>query len=233
MAMLPEQRDAVNGRSPTNRRRWQRLARKLEREAPGQIRVFYEAGPCGYALQRQLTTTWIAARSWHRRWFRSSRATGSRRAGGTRGSWLELGRAGLLTEVRPRRAAQEAVRDLARARDDARKISCGVGTDWASCCCGGGWHSAEEALDAGHRPWVESLHLGRAAERAFVQDDLLAIRAPDVAVGSDAELGGDSQRGAVSGVRGPPVVLPGHRDGDRDADLAELHDLRRFASARG
>ena len=33
-----------------------RLVRKLERDAPGPIRVFYEAGPCGYALQRQLTT---------------------------------------------------------------------------------------------------------------------------------------------------------------------------------
>src|SRR5215211_9444222 len=33
-----------------------RLVRKLEREAPGPVRVFYEAGPCGYALQRQLTT---------------------------------------------------------------------------------------------------------------------------------------------------------------------------------
>ena len=33
-----------------------RLVRKLEREAPGPVRVFYEAGPCGYALQRQMTT---------------------------------------------------------------------------------------------------------------------------------------------------------------------------------
>ena len=32
-----------------------RLVRKLEREAPGDVRVFYEAGPCGYGIQRQLT----------------------------------------------------------------------------------------------------------------------------------------------------------------------------------
>ena len=30
-----------------------RLIRRLEREAPGPVRVCYEAGPCGYALQRQ------------------------------------------------------------------------------------------------------------------------------------------------------------------------------------
>ena len=29
----------------------QRLVRKLERESPGRVQVFYEAGPCGYALQ--------------------------------------------------------------------------------------------------------------------------------------------------------------------------------------
>ena len=32
------------------------LVRKLEREAPGPVRACYEAGPCGYALQRQMKT---------------------------------------------------------------------------------------------------------------------------------------------------------------------------------
>ena len=35
-----------------------RLVRRLEREAPGPVRVFYEAGPCGYALQVH-TGEWI------------------------------------------------------------------------------------------------------------------------------------------------------------------------------
>ena len=30
-----------------------RLVRKLERDAPGAVRACYEAGPCGYALQRE------------------------------------------------------------------------------------------------------------------------------------------------------------------------------------
>src|SRR5947208_6590295 len=33
-----------------------RMVRKLERDAPGPVHVFYEAGPCGYALQRQIAT---------------------------------------------------------------------------------------------------------------------------------------------------------------------------------
>jgi hypothetical protein len=34
-----------------------RLVRKLERDAPGPVSIFYEAGPCGCALQRQVTTS--------------------------------------------------------------------------------------------------------------------------------------------------------------------------------
>ena len=37
-----------------------RLVRKLEREAPGPVRVCYEAGPCEYALQRQVTTSRVS-----------------------------------------------------------------------------------------------------------------------------------------------------------------------------
>jgi hypothetical protein len=37
-----------------------RLVRKLEREAAGPVRVFYEAGPCGYELQRQVTTARVS-----------------------------------------------------------------------------------------------------------------------------------------------------------------------------
>ena len=37
-----------------------RLVRRLERDAPGPVRVCYEAGPCGYALQRQMTTARVS-----------------------------------------------------------------------------------------------------------------------------------------------------------------------------
>ena len=53
-----------------------RLVRKLEREAPGPVRACYEAGPCGYALQRQMTTTRVRCQSLHRRWCRGSQASG-------------------------------------------------------------------------------------------------------------------------------------------------------------
>ena len=98
----------------------ERLRRKLSRIAAGPIECCYEAGPCGYALYRQL----------HRGRLRCQviapalipRKPGERIKTDRRDArkLAELHRAGLLTEVRPPTPAEEAVRDLARARDDAR-----------------------------------------------------------------------------------------------------------------
>src|SRR5215208_2736239 len=98
-----------------------RLVRKLEREAPGPVNVFYEAGPCGYALQRQVTTSRVRCDVIAPALI--PRKPGERVKTNRRDArkLVELGRAGLLTPVQPPSPADEAVRDLARARDDARE----------------------------------------------------------------------------------------------------------------
>ena len=98
-----------------------RLVRKLEREAPGPVQVFYEAGPCGYALQRQMTTDRVTCAVIAPALM--PRKPGERIKTNRRDArkLAELGRAGLLTVVQPPTPADEAVRDLARARDDARE----------------------------------------------------------------------------------------------------------------
>src|SRR5215217_7913692 len=92
-----------------------RLVRKLEREAPGPVHVFYEAGPCGYALQRQMTTDRVACDVIAPALM--PRKPGERVKTNRRDArkLVELGRAGVLTAVRPPSFADEAVRDLARA----------------------------------------------------------------------------------------------------------------------
>jgi hypothetical protein len=61
IAMLVGDRTTpVTWQVANERRAVRRLVRKLEREAPGPVRACYEAGPCGYALQRQMTTTRVA-----------------------------------------------------------------------------------------------------------------------------------------------------------------------------
>jgi transposase len=98
-----------------------RLIRKLEREAPGPVQACYEAGPCGYALQRQLTTPRVACQVIAPALI--PRKPGERIKTNRRDArkLAELLRAGLLTEVRPPTPEEEAVRDLCRARDDVRE----------------------------------------------------------------------------------------------------------------
>ena len=98
-----------------------RLVRKLERAAPDGVRCCYEAGPGGYALQRQLTTARVVCQVIAPALI--PRKPGDRIKTNRRDArkLAELLRAGLLTEVRPPTPAEEAVRDLCRARDDARE----------------------------------------------------------------------------------------------------------------
>ncbi len=211
----------------------ERLHRKLEREAPGRVQVCYEAGPCGYALQRQLTKgrvgcVVIAPALMPRKpgdRVKTDRRDARRLA--------ELLRAGLLTEVRPPTPAEEAVRDLCRARDDARddvqrarhrlgKLLLRRGLHWA----GRNWTKA-------HRQWITTIQWEHAAERAVVDDYLLAIaqverRLEDL----DAQLAATAQ---TDPYREPAAWLRCFRGIDTLTAmliLAELHDFRRFPSPR-
>jgi transposase len=95
-----------------------RFVRKLKKRAPGEeIRCCYEAGPLGYALQRSFVelglSCVVVAPSL------MPIKPGER----IKTDWrdvrklAELLRAGLLTEVHPPTADQEAMRDLCRARE--------------------------------------------------------------------------------------------------------------------
>jgi transposase len=97
-----------------------RLVRKLKREAVGPVVCCYEAGPCGYGLQRQLSNAGITChvvapslipiKPGER--IKTDRRDAKKLA--------ELLRAGLLTMVQPPTEEEEAVRDLCRCREAAK-----------------------------------------------------------------------------------------------------------------
>ena len=108
----------------------------------------------------------------------------------------ELHRAGLLTEVRPPTRAEEAVRDLALARDDARDDLQRGRQRLGKLLLRRGLHDAGKHWTRGHRAWITSLAWEHEAERHVVDDYLLAIdhldarlvRSP-VGQGSEVVLG--------------------------------------------
>ena len=54
--LIGNQETPVTWTVPNATQAVRRLVRKLERAAPGSVQCCYEAGPCGYALQRELMT---------------------------------------------------------------------------------------------------------------------------------------------------------------------------------
>src|SRR6267378_6457653 len=152
-----------------------RLVRKLERAAPGAVRVCYEAGPCGYALQRQMTTPRVACQVIAPALI--PRKPGERIKTNQRDArkLVELLRAGLLTEVQPPTPEEEAVRDLCRARDDAREDLQRSHHRLGKLLLRRGLHYSGRNWTRAHRQWIDSLEWAHAAERVVVDDYLLAI----------------------------------------------------------
>ena len=210
-----------------------RLGRKLEREAPGPVRVCYEAGPCGYALQRRMTTTRVACQVIAPALI--PRKPGERIKTNPRDArkLAELLRAGLLTEVQPPTPADEAVRDLCRARDDAREDLQRARHRLGQLLLRRGLHFSGRNWTRAHRRWIESLTWTHAPERVVVDDYLLAIDHLAVRLTAlDARLAEIAQ---TEPYRAPVAWLRCFRGIDTLTAmliLAELHDFRRFPSPR-
>jgi transposase len=210
-----------------------RLVRKLEREAPGPVQVFYEAGPCGYALQRQMTTDRVTCDVIAPAL--TPRKPGERVKTNRRDArkLAELGRAGLLSVVQPPTPADEAVRDLARARDDAREDLQRCRHRLGKLLLRRGLHYGGRNWTQAHRRWVDSLIWAHAAERAVVDDYLLAIDHTEARLLElDARL---AEIADQEPYRTPVGWLRCFRGIDTLTAmliLAELHDFRRFGSAR-
>ena len=210
-----------------------RLVRKLERETPGPIRVFYEAGPCGYALQRQVTTSRVSCDVVAPALI--PRKPGERVKTNRRDArkLAELGRAGLLTAVQPPTPEDEAVRDLARARDDAREDLQRCRHRLGKLLLRRGLHFAGKNWSRAHRRWIDTLAWAHAAERAVVDDYLLGDRSHSRR-GSPSSTRVSRRLRERDPYREPVAWLRCFRGIDTLTAmliLAELHDFRRFASA--
>jgi transposase len=231
--LIGDQTTPVTWTVPNEPNAVRRLVRKLERDAPGPVLGCYEAGPCGYALQRQMTTPRVSCQVIAPSLI--PRKPGERIKTNRRDArkLAELLRAGLLTEVRPPTPEEEAVRDLCRARDDARE-------DYQRCrhrlgklLLRRGLHFSGHNWTERHRRWINSLQWVQPAERVVVDDYLLAIDQLEARLREfDARL---SEIAQTDPYREPVGWLRCFRGIDTLTAvliLAELHDVRRFHSAR-
>ncbi len=180
-----------------------RLHRKLEREAPGPVRVCYEAGPCGYARQRRLTagavTCVVIAPALMPRKPGDRVKTDKRDAR----KLAELFRAGLLTEVRPPTPAEEAVRDLSRARDDARDDVQRARHRLGQC----------ERLGPARRQWADAAITARGVRAIRLIQGVLGLTVARAAAHVDVSPFDHLKDALLAWPRSTPAPPPAHARG--------------------
>jgi transposase len=143
-----------------------RWLRKTKREAPGPIRCAYEAGPCGYGLQRQLQSEGVECHVIAPSLI--PRKPGERIKTDRRDArkLAELFEGGLLTEVHAPTPAAEAVRDLCRAREDAKEDQTRARHRLGKFLLRRGLHWGRKNWTLAHQQWLRGLRLEHPAEQA-------------------------------------------------------------------
>ena len=231
--LLPGSTEPIVWQIPNEAGAVRRMARRILREARGVVRVCYEAGPCGYALQRTLkdlgldcvviAPSLIPVKAGDRikTDVRDARKLAS------------LFRAGLLTEVHPPTAAEEAVRDLSRCREDAKEDLMRARHRLGKLLLRRGMIWDRDNWTKAHRAWMDKIRFDHPADQLVFQDYLLAtqhledrIRRLDQAL--EAVMEEDRYRGPVGALR----CFQGIDTVSAVAIVAELHDFGRFRSAR-
>ena len=234
-ALFPGQRRPEEWTIEHNESSVRRLVKKLEKEAGGgEIRACYEAGPCGYALQRRLDKSGIVCEVIAPSLIPvkpGDRIKTDRRDARKLQSLLQ---AGLLTEVQAPTEAQESIRDLCRCREDAKedllrarhrlmKMLLRRGVSYAS---GRPWTQT-------HREWVKMQRFDNTFDQAVFDDYVLALEHLEQRIVSlDDQISKAAQdplyREHVAWLR----CFRGVDTVTALTVLAELHGLERFASPR-
>jgi transposase len=147
----------------------------------------------------------------------------------------ELLRAGLLTPVHAPTPAEEAVRDLCRARDAVKRDQTRLRHRLSKFLLRRElrWTLGRKAWTRAHLEWLRGRRLVLPADQAILDDHLLALEQVEARLEAlDAKL-------AAIAVEAPYAEPVGWLRCFRGIDtltalafVAELHDLRRFGSAR-
>lgn len=208
--------------------------RRLEQRGQGEIECVYEAGPCGYTLQRQLRAAGIGCQVVAPSLIPvkpGERIKTDRRDARKLAEHL---RAGLLTEVHPPSEADEAARDLCRCREDAKEDLMRVRHRLSKMLLRRGRvYRAGQNWTKRHREWLRGQRFEHAADQAVFEDYLLAIeQLEERVVRLDERL---REVASTDPYRDRVGWLRCFRGIDTVAALtivAELHDFARFRSPR-
>ena len=210
-----------------------RLARRLRRAAGGPVVACYEAGPTGFALQRQLDAEGIDCRVIAPALI--PRRPGDRVKTDRRDArkLAELLRAELLTEVHPPTEDQEAVRDLCRAREAAVSDCTRARHRLSKLLLRRGLPYDGRAWTERHRRWLLGLRFEHPAAQATFDDHLRALEGVEERLRTlERELALCAESEDYSEAVGVLRCFRGVDTVTAMTVLAELGDITRFGNAR-
>jgi transposase len=235
--LLPGRTSPIEWQTPNEPAAVRRMVRRMEREAPGEVRICYEAGPCGYALQRQITEaseascmvvapSLIPIKAGER--IKTDRRDARKLA--------ELFRAGLLTAVEPPHEADEALRDLCRAREDAKEdaVRCRHRVSKMLLRKGRVFRGGKRAWTHRHRSWLKSQRFDNSIEQSVFDDYLLSLDQAEARLeGFRARLEAAGQQPEYAEAVAALRCFRGIDTITAVTIVAELHTFSRFTSPRG
>lgn len=221
---LPNEREAIG--------RW---ARRWRRRAGDQLICAYEAGACGYALQRQLQGLGIrcqvvAPSLVPRR--PGERIKTDRRDAKKLAEYLQGEQ---LTEVYPPTPAQEAARDLCRAREDAQQDRMRSRHRLSKFLLRRGitYTQGRRSWTAAHRAWLQKLSFEDPVEQAVFDDYRLSLAQIDARVEAlDRRLDALAQEPAYRAAVGALRCFRGIDTRTALGLVTELHAIAHFDRPR-
>ncbi len=178
---LPGRKGGVEEKIPHEKRAIARWVRRWQREAPGRVVCAYEAGPTGYALQRQLEALGFECRVVAPSLI--PRKPGNRIKTDRRDAREigELLKAGLLTEVHAPSEEEESARDLCRAREDLKQDQMRARHRVTKFMLRRGirYTSGRKHWTGAHRTWLRQQVISHSAGQAALDDYRLHLEQLD------------------------------------------------------
>ena len=210
-----------------------RLVKWLARDSTGSVRCCYEAGPCGYELQRRLAEAGVDCRvvAPSKVW----RQSGERRKNDRRDA-VKLAQQlsmGVLTEVREPTVREEAIRGLVRDRDAAQREVRRSKQQIVSFLDLQGVRWAESRWTKAHRSWLQQVRLSDGDAQFVLEDRLLALAQSEQRLGRlDARIELVAEREEYRDAVGRLCCFRGVNTLPAMVFLAELYQFGRFETPR-
>jgi len=227
-------RDAVReyGRVANTATALDRLIRKLA-DGGARLRFCYEAGPCGYGIQRHVSKRGhecvVVAPSLIPRRAGDRVKTDRRDAA----SLARLHRAGELTAVWVPDTAHEAIRDLVRARLDAVHALRRARQQLSGFLLRQGCHYGRPAWTKLHRRWLSNLKFEQAVHHLVLEDYIQAVETAEARRDRlTAQIEAMLPEWTLAPVVAALQTLRGMALVNAATLIAELGDLSRFTDPR-